>query len=208
VGHRAGQGSVLPATPEPRSREGPRAIEDAAGRLGYDPRDLSDLDEWLHTGWWPRVPPRRPGRFPYRDPTTLLQALADMQLPELLGARTEIDRAAYRNPLEVVLGGSGLLIAGVISILRLVRDWSNTRRRGAADAQRAEASAREQDARADECEARAELVRWLVDEAKAGRIPIPVGELLDLVTNSEETALERLASGTVELELPPGIDPS
>jgi hypothetical protein len=92
--------------------------------------------------------------------------------------------------------------------MRLVRDWSNTRRRGAAQAQQAEAGAREQEAHADEREARADLVRWLVDEAKAGRMPIPVGELLDVVTDDDQTVLDRLAEGSVELQLSPALDPS
>lgn len=51
-------------------------------------------------------------------------------------------------------------------------------------------------------------MRWLVDEAKAGRMPISVGELLDVVTQDDETALDRLADGNVELRLPSGLDPS
>jgi len=57
-------------------REGPRAVEQTADRLGYPPRDLFELDEWLHTGRWPGVPFGRPGRFPRGDPTTVLQAPA------------------------------------------------------------------------------------------------------------------------------------
>ena len=190
------------------SREGPRAIDEVVDRLGYRGRDLGDLHEWVHTGWWPRGPRWRPGHSHFGDPATFLQAVADMELPDLLGRPPRVDRATYRNPLEVVLGGSGLLFAGVVSVLRLVRDWSNTRRQGAAHAQQAEADARQREAHADECEARADLVRWLVDEAKAGRMPIPIGELLDVVTQDDATALNRLADGNVELRLPSGLDPS
>lgn len=190
------------------SRAEPRAIDEVVDRLGYRARDLGDLHEWLHTGWWPRGPRWRPGRSHFGDPATFLEALADMELPDLLGRSPRVDSATYRNPLEVVLGGSGFLFVGVVSVLRLVRDWSNTRRQGAAHAQQAEAGARAREAQADEHEARADLVRWLVDEAKAGRMPIPVGELLDVVTQDDETALDRLADGNVELQLPSGLDPS
>jgi len=188
-------------------KEGPRAIDYVAERLGYRPRDLADLHEWVHFGGWPRGPRWRPGHFHFGDPATLLQAVADMELPDVLGQPPRAERVAYENPLEVVLGGSGLLLAGVASVLRLIRDWSNTRRQGAAEAHSAEAGARERDAKADQCEARADLVRWLVDEATAGRVAIPVGDLLDVVTQDDETALQRLAGDQVELQLPSGLDP-
>jgi hypothetical protein len=91
--------------------------------------------------------------------------------------------------------------------MRLVRDWSKHQASGSRTGA-AEAGAREQEAHADEREARADLVRRLVDEAKAGRMPILVGELLDVVTDDDQTVLDRLAKGSVELQLPPGLDPS
>lgn len=189
-------------------REGPGAVQQTADRLGYLQRDLFELDEWLHIGRWPRGPLGRPGRLPYGDPTTVLQALADLEMPELLGSRAQVRHASYENPLELILGGSGLGIAGVVSVLRLVRDWSNTRRRGAAEADQAEADARARHAYADDQEARAVYTRWLIDEAKAGRVAIPIGELLAVVTPDDGVALARLAARHVEISAPAGLDSS
>jgi len=59
----------------------------------------------------------------------------------------------------------------VLPAVRLVRDWSSSRRRGGAQARAAEAAAKD-------AEARAEFVCWLVEEAKSGRMLLPPGELL------------------------------
>jgi len=188
-------------------REGPRAIEQLADRLGYPARDLFELDEWLHSGRWPGPPFRRPGRAPYGDPTTVLQALADIDMPGLLGSRPRVRHASYENPLELILTASGFAIAGVVAVLRLARDWSNTRRLGAAEADQAEADARTRHARADGEETRGDLTQWLVNEAKAGRVAIPIGELLGAVGPSDDAALRRLADHPLELEAPAELDP-
>jgi len=51
------------------------------------------------------------------------------------------------------------------------------------------------------------LTPWLVDEAKAGRVAIPIGELLGAVGPSDDAALGRLADHRVELEAPAELDP-
>ena len=184
-------------------REGSGTVSEMADRLGYGARDLFDLDEWMHTGRWPFG--RRPGI--YGDPTSVLRALSDTEMPRLLGSGPRVQRASYENPLELILAGSGFAIAGVVSVLRLVRDWSNTRRLGAAQADRAEGEARVWHARADGEEAGGDLARWLVSEAKAGRVAIPIGELLAAVGPSDDAALGRLADHRVELEAPAELDP-
>jgi hypothetical protein len=189
------------------AREGPRALAQAAEGLGFDERDLFELDEWLHTGRWFSGPRRRG-----RNPWDFIEALADTETPEVLGAPTVVSRAEYRNPVEIVLTGSGFLLLGTVYVARLVRDWSSTRRIGAAAAREAEASAeasaRTAAASAREAEDRAEMLHWLVDEAKAGRMPVPPGDLLNSVTHTEAKALRRLASTDVTLQLPQGLDPS
>jgi hypothetical protein len=62
------------------------------------------------------------------------------------------------------------------------------------------------EAAAGEAETRAELFRWLVDEAKSGRIVVPPGDLLKTVSPAEMRALGRLAATDVTLRLPPGTD--
>ena len=49
---------------------------------------------------------------------------------------------SYRNPIEVILGGSGFLMVGAMLMLRIVRDWSSARRYGAVAATMTESTAR------------------------------------------------------------------
>lgn len=177
------------------TREGPAAFWEVAEGMAHVRRWRGSLKEWeqkrrLGAG---RTP------FPYRDPDQLLETLADTQLAGDLGRPMTLVNVQYRNPVEVVLTGSGFLIAGTIYVLRLVRDWSNKRRIDAGAAREAEAVARQTEARAD-------LLRWLVDETKAGRMPVPPGDLLGSVTHSEGGALKRLATADVTLELPKDFD--
>jgi hypothetical protein len=134
--------------------------------------------------------------------------LADLEAPGLAGIPPTVSSAKYENPVEVILGGSGLILAGVATVLRLVRDWSNQKRRGAAEADHAEAVARERHAAADIAHARAALTQWLVNEARNGRAGVPIGDLLGAITEADEEALARLSAHRVELMLPPGLDPS
>lgn len=79
------------------------------------------------------------------------------------GARTTVVTVRYENPLEVLLIGSGMFIAGVILAARTARDWSAARRTGVATAREAEARM---------TEARADLYEHLVNEAKRGQTPV------------------------------------
>jgi hypothetical protein len=197
-GERLARGAVYQSLLRRFIEKGPRAIERELRSLGYSRGDADELEEWFYTGVWRRW---RPGRWPYGGPDELLYALADIRAPELLGQSARVSTLGYSNPLVVELGGSGFLIAGSIYALRMVRDWSSRRRIGAADARDAEA-------RASGEEARAELLQWLVDEAKAGRMPVPAGDLLQLVTASDVEAVDRLAEEEISLRLPSGLDPA
>jgi hypothetical protein len=168
--------------------------------LGFKSVDLADLDEWLH---WRR--PWRPGRFPYGDAGGVLRVVAETQIPELLGTRTAVEHSEYSNPLKVTLQGSGLSLRGVASVLRIVRDWDSDKRQAAALADRAEAEAEQAKAAARQEDARADLTRLVVDEVIAGRLPVPPSDLLRLVTGFDQTALRRLSTVPVELELPESL---
>jgi hypothetical protein len=181
-------------------RGGPRALLDAVTQLGLDRRDFDgDIDRWYFEGPW-RWRSRR-GRPSFWSPEALLRLLVDARTPDALGLAMQTRSVAYRNPLEVILSGSGFLLLGTITALRLVRDWSNTRRHGSAEAQEAEASARRYSAQAD-------LMEWLVDETKAGRLHIPPSDLLNSVSAGQGEAIRRLAEQDVQLGLPPGTDPT
>jgi hypothetical protein len=127
------------------------------------------------------------------------RTLRDLRARQLLGDRTTVLAVRYENPLEVILAGSGMLIAGVILAARTIRDWSNTRRVGSATAREAEAEARLTEARAD-------LYEHLVNETKRGQTPVPVGDLVQIVTPPEIKSLNRLAERPIALELPRGTD--
>ena len=95
-----------------------------------------------------------------------------------------------------------------MSVLRLVRDWSNTRRRGAAEADQAEPERAHGTHTPTTRKPAPVLTRWLIDEAKAGRAAIPIGELLAVVAPDDGAALARLAEHRVEISAPAGLDPS
>jgi hypothetical protein len=177
-------------------RRGPEALIESARQLGFGERDVADVEHWYFEGPWRSW---RRGRRPSLGPEELVRRLADVRTPDLLGSPVQVQHAEYRNPLEVVLTGSGFVIFGTIYVLRMVRDWSNKRREGAAAARETEAAARRQAAGAD-------LMEWLVDEAKAGRLHVPPGDLLNVVTPAEGEAMRRLAVEDVQLQLPPGTD--
>jgi hypothetical protein len=182
----------------------------AARSVGFNWVDVRDFAEWISSsGLWrlnvppyrdPRSPEPPPGR-PSWGPDEFIRLLADARLPDLMGSPAGVRRLEYRNPLEVILTGSGFLILGTIYVLRIVRDWSSKRREGAAAAREAEAAARRKAAGAD-------LLEWLVEEAKKGRLHVPPGELLNLVGAADARAMRRLAAENVQLQLPPGADPA
>lgn len=179
-------------------RRGPEALIESARQLGFDAREAFDIERSYFEGPWWRLRGRR--RAPFAGPDELIRGLADLRAPALLGSPVHAQHAEYRNPLELVLTGSGFLILGTIYALRMVRDWSNKRREGAAAARNAEATARQKAAGAD-------LMEWLVEETKAGRLHVPPGDLLSVVSALDGQALHRLAANDTDLQLPQGIDP-
>lgn len=154
---------------------------------------------------WDRLSRRRHGLlreyfefgWPSADPEWIV--LRDLRAQSLLGQAATVRRLEYSNPIELVLAGSGLLIGGVIVAARLVRDWSVTRRTN-------EAVAREAEAEARMTEDRARLYSWMVDEARRGASPIPIVDLVQMVTPAEVKALSRLSQDPVTLELPRGSE--
>jgi hypothetical protein len=138
-------------------------------------------------------------KFNFGDPAGSMRMQADLSLLDFMGTSVRVREATYRNPIEVLLGGGGLLFTGVVTVLRLVRDWSNERRKGAAEADEAEAVARERELRVD-------VLRWLVDETRDGRIAVPPGQLLALVSDRDEVALDGLADSRPQLELPSSLE--
>jgi hypothetical protein len=128
-------------------------------------------------------------------PEDLVRLLSSRNVPGLLGQPVTSRRIEYNNPVEVVLLGAGFLLVGGVKVLRMIRDWSSQRRIGDAMAASAEAAAQQSKSAAD-------LGAWLVDEVRAGRQPVPVGELMRQVTPSDLEAIAKLADTDVQLQLP------
>jgi hypothetical protein len=185
-------------------REGSAAFTDRALGLGYELRDLRAMEHWLELG----EPPWRSRRYPLRDPGAMVAAIADNRVPEKLGSAARVRRVSYENPLEVALTGSGFLIGGVVYALRMIRDWSSARRAAAAEADEAAAIANQAQARAIQAWSEADVLRFFLDEARAGRWHVPPGDLLGTVRSEDLAAANRLAGGDVKLTLPEGLDPS
>ena len=160
-----------------------------------------DVRRWLRPPgvpdeWWVAYrgdPVRAINRFDIE-----LRAMRDLAVP-FFGNPIRVSTLRYENPLELVVVGSGFMIAGLTLAARTVRDWSNAKRVRRAQAREAEAEARMTEARAD-------LYRHLVNEAIQGRATIPVGDLVQIVTPAEVKALNRIAEAPVTLQLPPGAD--
>jgi hypothetical protein len=176
-------------------REGPSFLEREATSLGFSSDEVYELYEWLDLGihrgirQWPTS----------AYPLDILQSLAAARATRTIGEGIDVARVEYRNPIEVILGGSGFLLLGVIYAVRFVRDWSSKRRLGAAQATIAEHDARRSGSHAD-------FTEWLVDEARQGRLYVPPQELVNLITNSDVRAIDRLSENDVWLELPRGTD--
>ncbi len=157
-------------------------------------RRLHDLDSAIHLG----------EQWGFTLARTTDQAPQSPNRP--LGTPVRLHHMTYENPLEVTLTGSGFLIAGVIYVLRMVRDWSSARRSAAAAARQAEAIADEARARASQAWNEADILRWLTREAQAGHWHIPPTDLVNLVRPDDLAALNRLAIDDVTLTLPQSLD--
>jgi hypothetical protein len=176
-------------------RTGPNFLEREAIGLGFSSDEIYELYEWLDLGFHQGT--RRWLTSAY--PIDILQNLAAARATRTIGERIDVAQVEYRNPIEIVLGGSGFLLLGVIYAVRFVRDWSSNRRLAAAQATMAEHDARRSGSHAD-------FAEWLVSEARQGRLYAPPQELVNLITNSEVRAIDRLAENDIRLELPPGTD--
>lgn len=175
---------------------GPGFLSRELDQWNIDPRVAMHIEEWVLTGEWPRR--RDLGRFAVEGPLNVVRLISNRRVPELLGEPATAQHVEYRNPVEVVLIGSGLLLLGTVKVLRLIRDWSTDRRTSAARADVADAVARTY-------KSRARLADYLVREAIQGREHVPVGDLLGVTTAVDLDAVERLTSTDVRLELPPGL---
>lgn len=128
----------------------------------------------------------------------LIESISASSIPNLLGPPPSLRRISYENPVEIIIGGIAFGLWGVVSVFRLVRSWSSRRRTERAAASIAEAEARIAMKRAD-------IVEYLADEVKAGRLQIAPADLVKLVQQADLEALSKLAAADVTLELPSAI---
>jgi len=158
---------------------------------------LQAYGDWEYFPIGPLTPEPRGGRY-LAWPRGIARLASSSYVPELLGDPIRVAHVEYENPIEVVLFGAGLVLMGTVKVLRMIRDWSSQQRIGEAIADAAEATAQQAQSAAD-------LGRWLVDEARAGRQHVPIGELMSRVTPSDLDAIRRLADSDVQLQLPQGM---
>lgn len=88
-----------------------------------------------------------------------------------------------------ILSGSAVFLLAIPYVLQFVRDWSHTRRIGAAEAQQAEVAAQRAAIYAD-------LSQWLVNEAKIGNLHMSPSELIDVATRPEIQAPTSCRTGS------------
>lgn len=194
-GVRLAEAAALYGLEDELLRRGPESLRSELSRWPHlDDLPLLALDEWLHTGYW-RL--QRPGPPFGTDPFEMLRLLASGRVPRLLGSAARAARIEYRNPVEVLLAGSGFLLLGTIKVLTLIRDWSAERREKAAAADAAESVARQY-------ASSAALSEWLVSEAMQGRQHVPIGDLVRVATPQDFNAMNRLVASDVSLDIPQG----
>lgn len=177
---------------------GPRSLMELARRerVSFDPR-LS-LHRWRRhpEGWWGTETPE-------------LLYLRDVRAVRLAGPAIQVRSLKYENPIELILAGAGLMLAGSVMAARFVRDWSANRRIGKAEARKAEAEARVSETWADREEAITETVTtWLAAEARRTSTPLPISEMTAITSMHNFPDLRRLIERPVTLELPKGLDPT
>jgi hypothetical protein len=171
-------------------QHGADALASAASDLDLDLDELRELHVWLRYG--------KGGRgLPLGGSRRSIEIVADASVPHLLGNPLRLAHAQYSNPLslEFVSPHGGFLVMGAVMVARFVRDWSNKRKGGAAKVRRDEAEA-------DMATAQAELFRWAVDEVRSGRVHVPPGEVIKMITSNDMQTLSRLSETPTYLRGP------
>lgn len=117
-------------------------------------------------------------RWEDRRPTTPHRMMMNSALSLLAMPRVDVVLGAV-GMRQLALASSVIaLLTAAASLLPIIRDWTNTRRSGAARAALVEAEVRQREAGAAMAEARSTLMLALVAEVIAGR-PVPdVGDVL------------------------------
>jgi hypothetical protein len=138
------------------------------------------------------------GEQGFIDLPSILGKYADAALPELLRPAIRAEEISYRNPIELILLGSGVAVLAAVQAFRLVRDWNSRKQIGQAAAKTAEAQARIDVARAD-------IVEYFAGEVTAGRVQVKPSEFAKLATPTDLKALSALVGAETTLELPRGL---
>lgn len=122
------------------------------------------------------------------------------------GAELDLGGSLMR---QAVAGGSVLALLGAaLALLPLIRDWGTTRRDASTRTDLVAAAVRVQLAAAHAAETRADLMRWVVDEVKAGRPPPPVEGLLRALDAAADMPHDATAQGNAsEAPSEPGRRP-
>jgi hypothetical protein len=97
----------------------------------------------------------------------------------------------YTNPLTVeIISDAGFAMMTSTLLLRLIRDWSSTRRQSAAAASNAESQAFLQ----------TELRRLVLKQVSEGELPLTVDAVSALLSDSMVDAVDRLAANKLTMQ--------
>ncbi|WP_155892832.1 hypothetical protein [Intrasporangium chromatireducens] len=128
----------------------------------------------------------------------VLREVASLSVPQILGPSVSATEVTYRNPIEIIVGGSAFALYGAVQLLRIIRDWKSRRRQTDSAARIADAAAREASARAD-------VIEYLGNEITSGRLHVPASQLGAMLTQSDLSAVAKLAGPEPTLELPSNV---
>jgi len=108
--------------------------------------------------------------------------------------------------LEVSLGACGLVIYGVVRLLRLIRDWKADKRAADLRADQEEAVRDHEQARVALLVERVRILRLYRKHAENGVWLVPPTELLQAVSHDQPDGLEMRGLGDVSPDLSPGLE--
>lgn len=123
-------------------------------------------------------------------PSPRLERAVSQQLQEMgaeARAEVRVEHLSYENPLELVIAATGV---AVVAVAKLIRDWSNDRRTGAARAFEYESSAR----------ARDRVRRFAIEELESGRLRLSQEQIMDLLTPDVERSIRSLGDAPIVIE--------
>jgi hypothetical protein len=108
--------------------------------------------------------------------------------------------------IGITLAACGLVMAGLIGLLRLIRDWKADKRAAEIRADSDEALRDCHRAEAKRAALQNDMLGWCISEAKEGRWHVPPKALLQMVQHAEQDVLEPTVQEQLTLDVPLTIE--